>query len=114
MDQERPFYWVGILVTAGRNENNKDLKLDFIYLYDRKQHPVSISISYLNSGTMEDAGSRVWLDPKVHQLYTVAMTSKDVILRRQALKFLGALQRVGNEEAARAIANIKRYSKMEN
>lgn len=63
---------------------------------------------------MFDEKVREWLDPKVHQLYTVAITSKDLILRRQALNFLGALKRAGSEEAAWAIENIKKCSDLEN
>ena len=54
---------------------------------------------------------RVWNDPKIFQLYTLARTSKDVILRRQALKFLGALRHVGNEEATWAMDNLQKHSK---
>jgi hypothetical protein len=56
-------------------------------------------------------GRRMWQDQKVHQLYTIAMVSKNEILRQQALKFLGALERAGSEDAVWAIDDIKKNTK---
>lgn len=49
-----------------------------------------------------------WRDRKVSQLYTMALAAKYDIVRREILKALGVLQRVGNEEASCAIDDIKK------
>ena len=36
------------------------------------------------------------------------MTSKDIVIRRETLKILGALGRIGSEEAIQAIVNIRK------
>gem|GEM_PF-1467248 len=54
-----------------------------------------------------------WRDQRVHQLYTVAITSKYGALRHEAMKFLGALERAGSEDAAKAIDCIKKLSNNE-
>jgi hypothetical protein len=54
-----------------------------------------------------------WQDQRVFQLYTVAITSNYGALRRQAMKFLGALERAGNGDAAEAIDCIKKHSNNE-
>jgi len=50
---------------------------------------------------------REWQDAKAHRLYSLAITSTDRILRREALKYLGALERAGSSDAAWAIHQIK-------
>jgi hypothetical protein len=52
--------------------------------------------------------SRIWQDLKVSHLYTTAITSPYDPVRREAMKVLGALVRIGNDEAARALDEIKR------
>jgi hypothetical protein len=51
---------------------------------------------------------REWHDRRVSQLYTMALAAKYEIVRKEVLKALGVLQRVGNEEAACAIEDIKK------
>jgi len=50
---------------------------------------------------------RVWHDAKAYHLYSIVITSPDRILRRQALRFLGALERAGSSDAAWAIHRIQ-------
>jgi hypothetical protein len=49
-----------------------------------------------------------WQDQRVSQLYSMALAAKYDIVRREVLKALGVLQRVGIEEAACAIDDIKK------
>jgi hypothetical protein len=56
---------------------------------------------------MEDS-MKEWHDQRVSQLYTMALAAKYDIVRREVLKALGVLQRVGNEEASCAIDDIKK------
>jgi hypothetical protein len=51
---------------------------------------------------------RIWHDPKVSQLHTMAMTARYDSVRREVMKVLGVLERTGNEEAALAIEDIKK------
>ncbi|MDD1664792.1 MAG: hypothetical protein LUQ32_05515 [Methanomicrobiales archaeon] len=60
-----------------------------------------------------DAERGKWSDQRAHHLYSIATTSKDGSLRREALLFLGALQRAGSEDAAWAMNSIKKNSKRE-
>jgi len=48
---------------------------------------------------------------RAQHLYGIATTTKNGDLRREALLFLGALERGGNAEAARVLEQIKRDSK---
>lgn len=48
---------------------------------------------------------------RAQHLYGIATTTKNGNLRREALLFLGALERSGNVEAARALEQIKRDTK---
>jgi hypothetical protein len=50
---------------------------------------------------------REWHDSRAYHLYSLAATSTDRVLRREALRFLGALERAGNSDAAQAIQRIK-------
>jgi len=50
---------------------------------------------------------REWHDERAHHLYSIITTSTDRALRRQALQFLGALERAGSSDAAWAIHQIK-------
>jgi hypothetical protein len=52
--------------------------------------------------------TKEWQDQKVSRLYTMALNAKYDIVRREVLKALGALQRVGSKEAACAIDDIKK------
>jgi hypothetical protein len=61
-----------------------------------------------------DNQGREWHDRRAHHLYSIASTSKDGDLRREALLFLGALGRAGNKDAEWAIERIKRRSKEDN
>ena len=61
-----------------------------------------------------DNQRREWSDQRAHHLYSIASTSKDGNLRREALLFLGALGRAGIKDAEWAIESIKRRSKEEN
>jgi len=54
-----------------------------------------------------------WSDQRAHHLYSIATTSKDGKLRREALLFLGALQRAGSKDASWAMNSIKKDSKRE-
>jgi hypothetical protein len=60
---------------------------------------------------MQDS-MKEWHDPKVSQLYTMAMTARYETVRREVLKALGVLERVGSDEAACAIDDIKRKDKI--
>jgi hypothetical protein len=55
--------------------------------------------------------AREWHDQRVSQLYTMAITARYEIIRREVLKSLGALERVGVEEAACAIEDIKKQTR---
>jgi len=57
---------------------------------------------------------REWSDRRAHHLYSIASTSKDGDLRREAILFLGALERAGIKDAAWAMDLIKKRSKEEN
>jgi hypothetical protein len=61
-----------------------------------------------------DNQRREWSDRRVHHLYSIASTSKDGDLRREALLFLGALERAGIKDAVWAMDTLKRRSKEEN
>jgi hypothetical protein len=61
-----------------------------------------------------DNQRREWSDRRAHHLYSIASTSKNGDLRREALLFLGALGRAGNKDAEWAIESIKRRSTEEN
>jgi hypothetical protein len=56
---------------------------------------------------------REWSDRRAHHLYSIASTSKDGDLRREALMFLAALERAGIKDAKWAMDNIKKRSKEE-
>jgi hypothetical protein len=60
-----------------------------------------------------DNQRRDWSDRRVHHLYSIASTSKNGDLRREALLFLGALERAGIKDAEWAMDSIKRRSKEE-
>jgi len=57
-----------------------------------------------------DNQAREWHDRRAYHLYTIASTSKDGALRREALLFLGALGRAGIKDAEWAIESIKKRS----
>jgi predicted AAA+ superfamily ATPase len=57
---------------------------------------------------------REWSDRRAHHLYSIASTSKDGDLRREALMFLAALERAGIKDAKWAMDSIKKQSKEEN
>jgi hypothetical protein len=61
-----------------------------------------------------DNQRREWSDRRAHHLYSIASTSKDGDLRREAILFLGALERAGIKDAKWAMDTIKRRSKKEN
>ncbi len=61
-----------------------------------------------------DNQRREWSDRRAHHLYSIASTSKDGNLRREAILFLGALERAGIKDAEWAMDRIKRRSKKEN
>jgi hypothetical protein len=67
------------------------------------------SISRGDGGT----GSRMkeWSDRRAHQLYSIATTSMNGNMRREALLFLGALERAGSEDAAWAMDSIRRQTR---
>jgi hypothetical protein len=52
-------------------------------------------------------------DRRAHHLYSIATTTKTGDLRREALLFLGALERGGNIDAARALEKIRQNRKTE-
>jgi hypothetical protein len=52
--------------------------------------------------------TKEWKDQRVHNLYTIAITSRDGVIRREALTFLGAMERAGSEEAEWALDMIKK------
>ncbi|MGA2934834.1 MAG: hypothetical protein ABSD81_06740 [Methanomicrobiales archaeon] len=58
-----------------------------------------------------DDQRREWSDRRAHHLYSIASTSKDGDLRREALLFLGALERAGIKDAEWAMDSLKRRSK---
>jgi hypothetical protein len=53
---------------------------------------------------------RKWQDHRVSRLYTMALTAKYESVRKEILKALGVLERVGSEEAAYAIDDIKKQT----
>jgi hypothetical protein len=55
--------------------------------------------------------TKQWRDPRAHHLYALATASKDGNMRREALHFLGALERAGSEDAAWAMDIIRRKSR---
>lgn len=57
-----------------------------------------------------DTGRKEGTDRRVHHLYSIATTAKNGDLRREALLFLGALERGGSRDAARALERIKKKS----
>ena len=61
-----------------------------------------------------DNQRREWSDRRAHHLYSIASTSKDGDLRREALLFLGALERAGIKDAEWAMDLLKKRSKDEN
>jgi hypothetical protein len=58
---------------------------------------------------MQDS-TRKWHDQRVSQLYNMAMIARYETVRREVLKVLGVLERVGCDEAACAIDDIKRQT----
>lgn len=58
-----------------------------------------------------DIKTKEWSDQRAHHLYSLATTSTDGNMRREALMFLGALERAGSEDAAWAMDVIKKRSK---
>ena len=54
-----------------------------------------------------DTGGKEGTDRRVHHLYSIATTAKNGDLRREALLFLGALERGGSRDAAQALKKIK-------
>jgi hypothetical protein len=50
---------------------------------------------------------------RAQHLYGIATTTKNGDLRREALLFLGALERGGSVEAARALEKIRKNTKSE-
>jgi hypothetical protein len=60
-----------------------------------------------------DTGRREGEDRRAHHLYSIATTTKNGDLRREALLFLGALERGGSVEAARALEKIRKNTKSE-
>ena len=50
---------------------------------------------------------REWHDERAHHQYSIITTSKDRTLRRQAKRFLGALERAGSSDAAWAMDKIR-------
>jgi hypothetical protein len=52
--------------------------------------------------------TKEWKDQRVRELYTVAITSRSGVIRREALTFLGAMERAGSEEAEWALDAIKK------
>jgi hypothetical protein len=74
------------------------------------------NLYYLNNlftgGKRMQDSTRKWHDQKVSQLYTMAMTARYETVRREVMKALGVLERVGSDEAACAIDDIKRQKKI--
>lgn len=52
--------------------------------------------------------TRKWKDHRVHELYSLAITSRDGVIRHEALTFLGAMERAGSEDAEWALDAIKK------
>ncbi|HVN65568.1 MAG TPA: hypothetical protein VMT31_03000 [Methanomicrobiales archaeon] len=52
-------------------------------------------------------------DRRARHLYSIATTTKNGDLRREALLFLGALERGGSIDAARALEKIRKNTKTE-
>ena len=52
-------------------------------------------------------------DRRAHHLYSLATTTKNGDLRREALLFLGALERGGSIDAARALEKIRKNTTTE-
>ena len=50
--------------------------------------------------------TREWKDQRVRELYTIATTSRDGIIRHEILTFLGAMKRAGSEDAEWALDAI--------
>jgi hypothetical protein len=69
--------------------------------------------SHCGGDERTDTQKREWSDRRAHHLYSIASTSKDGNIRREALLFLGALERAGIEDAAWAMDIIKKRSKEE-
>ncbi len=51
---------------------------------------------------------REWKDQRVHELYSLAITSRDGAIRHEALTFLGALERAGSEDAEWALGALRK------
>jgi hypothetical protein len=51
---------------------------------------------------------REWKDQRVRDLYTIAITSRNGVIRHEALTFLGAMERAGSEDAEWAVNAIKK------
>ncbi|MDD1662840.1 MAG: hypothetical protein LUQ60_03725 [Methanomicrobiales archaeon] len=84
---------------------------------EMKRHTYIVTMWKLNSGLRGDdrlnPDRGEWSDERAHHLYSIATTSKDGKLRREALLFLGALQRAGSKDASWAMNSIKKDSKRE-
>jgi hypothetical protein len=82
-----------------------------------KRNIYIVTMWKLNSGSWGDdrlnPEREKWSDQRAHHLYSIATTSKDGNLRREALLFLGALQRAGSKDASWAVNSIKKNSKRE-
>jgi len=52
--------------------------------------------------------TREWKDQRVHELYSLAITSRDGVIRHESLAFLGAMERAGSEDAEWALDAIKK------
>jgi hypothetical protein len=51
---------------------------------------------------------REWKDRRVHELYSLAITSRDGVIRHEVLTFLGAMKRAGSEDAKWALIDIQK------
>jgi hypothetical protein len=49
-----------------------------------------------------------WKDLRVRELYSLAITSHDRVIRHEALTFLGAMERAGSNDAESALDALRK------
>ena len=52
--------------------------------------------------------TREWKDQQIRELYSLAITSRDGVIRHAVLTFLGAMERAGSEDAEWAIDALRK------
>ena len=53
---------------------------------------------------------REWKEPRVRELYSMALTSRNGVIHQQVLAILGALERAGSKDAEWALDALRKRS----